>query len=167
MKKLFFAIIFSLASFLVFGLPDLWDSYLIEQCNAVGIPVPAVRAILFQENQSLNPEACPFNKNGSQDLGLFQMNSHYLWKDFIPKYWDREEDFQWDNPFHNTYLAVRHIKWLYDIFDDLSIPTLQSKTFFVAIAYNCGVGAYFRGAIPESSVDYAKSVIHMAWGTGD
>ena len=167
MKKFIFAANLFFTSFLAFGLPDLWDSYLTEQCHAVGILVPVAKAILFKENQGLNPNACPFNKDGSQDLGLFQINSNYLWKDFVPNYWDRKEEFQWDDPFHNTYIAVRHIRWLYDIFDDLSMPTVQSKTFIVAMAYNCGAGAVFKGDVPKSSVDYAKSVVYMVWGVHD
>ena len=132
MKKLFLAIALFLTSFLVFGLPDLRDSYLIEQCHAVGIPVPVARAILFQDNQMLDPTNSPFKKDGSQDLGLFRINSDYQWKDLVSYFWDRDEEFQWDDPFHNMYIAVRYIKWLYDILDDLPMPTLQSKTFNVA-----------------------------------
>jgi hypothetical protein len=164
MRKLIFAIKLFFASFLVFGLPDSWDSYLIEQCHEVGIPVPVVRAILFQENRRCNPDACPFNKDGSQDLGLFQLNSNYLWKDFVPNYWDREDEFRWNDPFHSTYIAVRHIKWLYGVYNNPSMPTIQSRTFMVALAYNCGVGAVFKGRVPNASVDYAAAVVYSAWG---
>ena len=164
MKKLFFAIGLFFTPFLVFGLPDLRDSYLTEQCHAVGISVPVARAILFQDNQGLDPTACPFKNDGGQDMGLFRINSDYEWNDFVSYYWDRDGEFQWDDPFHNMYIAVRYIKWLYDIFDDLPMPTLQTKTFIVALAYNCGVGAFFKGEIPQASVDYAKAVVYMVWG---
>ena len=164
MTKLIISINMFFASFLVFGLPDSLESYLIEQCREVGILVPVARAILFQENRGCNPNACPFNKDGSQDLGLFQLNSNYLWKDFVPNYWDREDEFRWADPFHSTYIAVRHIKWLYDVYKGPSMPTMQSRTFMVALAYNCGVGAVLKGKVPEASVKYAVSVVYSVWG---
>jgi hypothetical protein len=138
------------------------DDYLKAQCDEVGLPARVAYAILAQENEVRKSDAVHLNKNGSMDLGLWQLNDRYLYTDFISRYWDRLESFRWYDPYHSTYIAVRHIKWLWDRCPS-GVP-LQSKTFTVALAYNCGSGALKAGRVPADSVDYAERVVAFVWG---
>lgn len=161
LKKLVFVSFVFFISGAVFSLPAGWHKYLLDQCDEVGVPVSVVYAILRQENPELNPLASHKNVNGTTDLGLFQLNDRYIDKEFVPNYWDREDRFQWSDPFHSTYIAVRHIKWLYDLF--WQEPTQQSKAYGVALAYNCGYYAVVKGEVPAASVRYAVDVVNSVW----
>ena len=161
MKKLIFAIILFFLFMPVFALPDGFDGYLEGQCLEARVPAPVVYAILLQENPELNPQATHKNTNGTTDLGLFQLNDRYVYSDFIPRYWKREEAFRWDDPFHSAYIAVRHIRWLYDLFWEQ--PTPQAKAFSASLAYNCGFYAVMTGNVPASSARYAANVINSVW----
>ena len=162
MKKVIFAI-FLFSGFYLHAIQmHDWHAYLVKQCSEVGVPVGIMEAILLQENPSFNPKATHKNKNGSVDLGLFQLNDKYIHTDFIPRYWHHEEEFRWDNPFHSTYVAVRHVKWLYSKFWQEATP--RSKDFAVSLAYNCWYTAVMTGKVPRSSADYAAAVVFSVWG---
>jgi hypothetical protein len=154
--------------FTVFLMKVFWlhsqtvDEYLVSQCLEVGVPVGVVRAILLQENPLMNPRALHWNSNGSIDMGLFQLNDVYLYSDFVPRFWHFDVPFLWDNPFHSIYIAVRHIKWLYQKFPQRVPP--QSAAFSVALAYNCGFTRVQSGMVPRSSADYAVRVVEAVWG---
>ena len=163
MTKIFlFILIF--ASFHIFCMEDKeWYDYLVDQCRIVQVPLDVVKAILMNENPELNPSAISKqNENGSYDLGLFQLNDKYLYIDFVSSYWNCAELFEWDNPYHNIYVAVRHIQWLYMLFR--TQPTLQSRAYSIAMAYNCGCTAVMQGKVPASSVRYAVAVVDYVWG---
>jgi hypothetical protein len=139
------------------------DDYIKGQCEEVGLPVRVAYAILLQENDALYAGAVHENLNGTVDLGLWQLNSAYLYTDFVPRYWNSgAASFRWDDPYHSTYVAVRHIKWLWDLCPG-RIP-LQSKVFTVALSYKCGRGALESGNISEDSVAYATRVVGYVWG---
>jgi hypothetical protein len=138
------------------------DEYLVLQCRMVGVSVDMVCAILEQENDTLKSDAVHVNLDQSRDLGLFQLNDRYLYTDFLPRYWHFEEQFQWDNSYHSAYVAVRHIRWLWDQCP-VGVPS-QSKAFQVALMYNCGIGAVGRGEVPMRSVAYAMRVVRAVWG---
>jgi hypothetical protein len=125
------------------------NDYVIKQCNRLGVPVEVAMAILVEENPGLDFEAVHLNRNGSQDMGLWQLNDRWLWSDFIPRYWNRMDIFQWNNPFHSTYIAIRHIKWLY---------SQGFNHWQVILAYNCGYWSLHTGEVPNSSIEYANRV---------
>lgn len=161
MKKLIFSIYLFSFSVVAFSLPDTWYMYFVNQCEKVGVPVSLAGAILYKENPSLNSKTVSVNRNGSKDLGLWQLNSQYLYCDFIPRYWDRKDKFEWNNPYHSTYVAVRHIRWLYRKFAGDLVP--QAKAFSTSLAYNAGYTAVITNHVPESSIEYAVSVVRLIW----
>jgi hypothetical protein len=162
MKKFSMCVVFLALS--VFCVPaQSFNEYLKAQCKEVGVPVNVAYAILLQENPELRPDAVHYNLNGSKDVGMFQLNSYYLYTDFIPRYWRLSEEFKWDNPFHSAYIAVRHIKWLWSL---CTVGTPESsKIFTVALAYNCGRSALESGKVPAQSVSYAVRVVE-SFGRG-
>jgi hypothetical protein len=125
------------------------DEYAVEQCRRLGVPVDVAMAIRAEENQELDIYAIHKNRNGSRDLGLWQLNDRYIWSDFIPRYWDTDDVFQWYNPYHSTYIAIRHIKWLY---------SHGLNHWQVILAYNCGYWALYTKNVPDSSIEYANRV---------
>jgi len=58
-------------------------NYIVE---VFGEDAPDAFNVLFCENRNLNPEAVNHNRNGSRDLGIFQLND---------RYWGGEENFNW------------------------------------------------------------------------
>ena len=161
MKQVFFGL-FLLISLNLYSLPDEWEDYFIEQCYEVGVPVTVARAILHKENPELDPDVVSrMNSNGTRDFGLWQLNSRYLWSDFVPRFWHFQERFDWSNPFHSTYIAVRHIGWLYKVFRNE--PFYRSRAFVVILAYNCGFYAVQTGNVPLASANYAASVFYSIW----
>jgi hypothetical protein len=144
-NKYIFATILLLVSILSWG--QTLDEYVVEQCQKNDVPVNVALAILSEENPGLVFNAIHMNQNGSQDLGLWQLNDRYIWADFIPRYWDREDVFRWNDPYHSTYLAIRHIKWLY---------THGFNHWQVILAYNCGYWALLSNSVPVSSIEYAN-----------
>lgn len=94
--------------------------FIYKQAEVLGLNPDLVFGILKKENPNLNCEAIGYNRNGSKDLGLFQINSDNL-KDgsyFLEKYWkeDREFDpFVWKD---NTILALNYIKDMVEFFGE-------------------------------------------------
>ncbi len=107
-------------------------------------------AILLTENTSLNPKAeSKPNRNGTVDLGLFQINSLNL-EYFEEMFWNGD-NFDVMNWQHNSVVAIGYINHLYNRFDgDLE------KT---AAAYNCGPGRVANGNIPDSTKKYVEKVM--------
>ena len=155
--------------------------YIEEQCRIVGLNYFFALSLLQEENKAffrLFNEIIPgkqafearnyHNNNGSSDLGLWQLNDNYLWADYIPNYWHHKTDFDWLNPYHNTYIAIRHIKWMYNVIDDFniqngiyqSINTLYWKT---AMAYNAGLSRVKSGSLPQNTLDYASRVLERVY----
>jgi hypothetical protein len=146
MKKIVFTILFIIISLAAWG--QTLDEYVIEQCRITGVPLGVALAILNEENPDLRFNAINTkNQNGTRDLGLWQLNEYWLEHDFISRYWDRPDKFRWDNPYHSTYIAIRHIRWLY---------ARGFNHWQVILAYNCGAGAIDSNNVPSSSIDYAN-----------
>lgn len=130
-------------------LPAEMSDYICDLCNQLELDSDLAVAILLKENPELNPEATHRNENGSGDEGLWQLNNRYIYSVFVPAYWKLPEEF---NPFNwkmNTYLALKHIKYLSEelkVFDD------------IVCAYNCGAGRTMSGDIPASTRSYLATV---------
>jgi hypothetical protein len=131
------------------------DEYVVHQCSLAGVSLDVALAILGEENSAFNFSAVHVNENGTRDLGLWQLNEYWLEHDFISRYWVGEDRFQWDNPYHSTYVAVRHIRWLYD---------RGLNHWQVILAYNCGYGAVSSNEVPNSSIEYANRVFARVAG---
>jgi len=155
--------------------------YIKEQCHLVGVNYSFAVALLREENSAFFGlleggtvceyafETCHNNLDNasevaSRDLGLWQLNDSYLWDDFVPRHWHGKTDFDWKNPYHSTYVAVRHINWLYNVIQDnwiaKGIPQFQNTLYWeTAIAYNAGVTRVLNKDIPASALDYASRVM--------
>ena len=107
-------------------------------------------AILKAENPELLWQHVNVNTNKTADIGLWQLNSRYLWSDFVPRYWNSEiEMFNPYNWKHSTYVAMRHLQYL-----QAALANFNK----VILAYNCGINKVKKGEIPESSKEYLKYV---------
>ena len=156
--------------------PKLVLSYIKEQCYIAGVDYKFAVSLLREENslffglfEGISPQEFVFearnrNDNGSIDYGLWQLNGNYLWVNFIPNYWHGLYEFDWANPFHNTYVAVRHIRWLYTSLqrynNEKGIPQLANSLYWeTAMAYNAGLDRIRGGSRPtEKTLDYAARI---------
>ena len=143
-------------------------SFFINECSSsFGVDVNLVVSILEQENPLLVFDAVSKpNKDGTVDVGLFQLNDKYLYaKDgFLDKYWDTSlGEFNASNWKHSTYVAIKLIGDLEKMFGEGNI-------FWIACAYNAGPQRAYkewtrtRGDdtvyLPESTLNrYAPSVL--------
>jgi soluble lytic murein transglycosylase-like protein len=110
----------------------------------VGIPPYFTLAIALTENDTLNPLAVsPQNENGTVDLGIMQLNSHYY------------GNINWADPETNIRTGCLHIKTL--------IETPGLNTYWdVAASYNCGAYRFLNEGPPPQTIDYACRVM-LRW----
>jgi hypothetical protein len=149
------------------------ETYIKKMCLSERIPVDFAYAILYEENKDFNFNARNYNDNGTVDYGLWQLNSQSLENDFLQRYWEPCNNgvkFDWRNPFHNTFIALKHIHWLMDCFiRDSGYRRLPNLYWNVALAYNCGYYCVHSATIiktpPSSSLDYASRVISRFIGS--
>jgi len=157
-----------------YDLTDL-NAYILKQCITVGVSYRFAAALLREENPDFfkaadgSAAAGVFrarhrNRDDSYDLGLWQLNENYLWSDFVPHYWHGIAAFDWENPYHNTYIAIRHIKWLYTVIQDnwirKGMPQFPNSLYWeTALAYNAGIARVLNMNIPDVSLDYASRVM--------
>ena len=106
------------------------------------VPPYLVAAIIIKESNG-NVSAVNYNKNGTIDRGLMQLNSS----------WCNIDD--WEIPETNIREGIKHLHWLYEH------TRYESPTWYSAvIAYNCGLTTYQKGP-PKESVDYAIDVFNI------
>lgn len=130
-------------------LPKEMSDYICLLSKELNIDPNLPIAHLMVENPKFNMEAVHKNENGSMDLGLFQLNDAYLYKTFIPSYWDMDVEF---NPFnwkHNTFIACHLIQDLNE-----SVKVMDDAI----MAYNCGLGRVMNNEIPTSTYEYLAAV---------
>lgn len=127
-------------------IPPEIANYIIQMCKELEVDADLAIAILMQENPKIDLDATNRNKNGTMDLGLWQLNDKYLYTTFSELFWQFEDvelnAFDWK---HNTFIALHQIQWLQSrlkVFDD------------IVMAYNCGIGAVMNRTIPESTKVY-------------
>jgi len=155
--------------------PDDILLYIREQCHVTGVNYNFALSLLREENISffrlfdeILPQEWVFevrsrNDNGSVDYGLWQLNGNFLWINYIPNYWHGLTEFNWENPYHNTYIAVRHIKWLYTSLQKHNVEKgtpqpVNSLYWETAMAYNAGLDRVRGGSAPLTTLDYAIRV---------
>ncbi|MBR6401832.1 MAG: transglycosylase SLT domain-containing protein [Eubacterium sp.] len=124
-------------------------AYIESLCLELEIEPDLMFAVLMVENPEFDPEAIHRNENGTIDCGLFQLNDRYIWTTFKDSYWIDGVELDPFNWKHNSYLAIHHIKYLYD---KLKI------TDEVIMAYNCGIGAVMNDNVPASTRVYHAKV---------
>ena len=138
--------IFLLVSFLFLGTET--ESYVYDTCVQEGVRPEIALSILHMENPDQDPYATHNNANGTIDVGLFQLNDRYLYTDFVPNYWDKEEEFNAFNWQHNAYLAIKHIGWLE--------KQANGVDKIIFMGYTGGIGRAVAGCPTEHMKWYAK-----------
>jgi len=104
-----------------------------------GVPPKFAQAVALTENSTLNPEAVNVNKNGTRDLGIFQLNS--VWY----------KNPEWNDPEQNIRDGVKRIKWL------MSLPEINTY-WAVALAYHSGLEG-MKDPL-KKQLEYADNVIN-------
>jgi hypothetical protein len=130
-------------------LPGNYSAYTEELARELKIDGDLAVSILMVENPEFNPDAAHRNPNGSNDLGLWQLNDVYIYSAFVKSYWDMDVEFNPYNWKHSTFIAMHHIEYL--------LRTLKVQDDAV-MAYNCGMKAVMNGRIPESTRKYLARV---------
>lgn len=130
-------------------MPAMYSDYITAMCAELKIDSDLVVSILLQENSQFDPEIVNQNKDGTFDLGLFQLNDKWLWRTFEPSFWKFDINFDPFNWKHNAFLAMHLIR-------DLT-ETLKIEEEVIA-AYNCGTGRVMNNSIPESTKRYVCAV---------
>lgn len=138
--------IFLLVSFLFLGTEI--ESYVYDTCLHEGVKPEIALSILHMENPDQDPYATHNNANGTIDVGLFQLNDRYLYTDFVPNYWDKDEEFNAFNWQHNAYIAIKHIKWLE--------KQANGVDKIIFMGYTGGIGRAVAGCPTEHMKWYAK-----------
>lgn len=134
--------------------------YICHWCSVFGVPANYAVSKLLVENPEDDPMALSRpNRNGSFDVGYFQLNSRYVYTEFKDKYWDFDKlpkgqaiEFDPMNWQHNTYVAIRLMSDLIDCFGG----DLEKA----AAAYNCGASRTLSGDIPRDTQVYVAKVMN-------
>ena len=123
--------------------------YICNLSEELEIDSDLVVAILMNENPEFNPDVIHRNENGTNDLGLFQLNDRYCYTTFYESYWDMDVEFNPYNWKHNAFIALHHIEYLQ------SRLKVQDD---VIMAYNGGIGAVINNQIASSTYYYLARV---------
>jgi len=102
------------------------------------------KAVLWQESR-FRQNTLNYNRDGSYDFGIAQLNSRYfpLWKDYGG--WDIR------TTWGNAYVGAKFF---------LSLVKNYSGDYYKALlAYNCGMGNVARGTVPKVTHTYARRVL--------
>jgi len=117
----------------------------------VGIDGNLAVSVARAENPALEAERIGI----TGDLGIMQLNPMYL-DYFVDRYWDKDWVFDWRTPYDNVYVGLKHLKYL------VSLPGFN--VWMALIAYNAGESAVRSGKPPDSSIDYANTIM-WRWKT--
>ena len=151
-----------------------------EQCFIVGVNYSFAVSLLREETplffsmheESTSQEFIFENRrqknNGTSGYGLWQINGNKLWTSCVPKFWHNLDEFDWKNPYHNTYIAIRYINWLHvsiqkhhiDTMNPQNINTIYWKT---AMAYCDNLERVIGNAMSAAALDYAVKVIERVF----
>lgn len=126
-----------------------YSHYITKMCTELDLDPYLCVSILLRENPQFDTKAIHENNNGTFDLGLWQLNSKYVWSTFKDRYWTFDFDLDPMNWKHNTYIALCHIRYLFD--------TLKVEEDVIQ-AYNCGEYAVMNDRIPDSTIAYLAAV---------
>jgi len=106
----------------------------------IGVPPYFALAVAIEENWTLDPNASHLNADGTNDLGVMQLNSRYY------GHIDRQD------PETNIRAGCQHLKTL------MEHPGLNTY-WDVAASYNCGIGRFLETGPPMHTINYAGRVM--------
>lgn len=129
-------------------------------------PSKILDALRYEESNNKN-HVINYNRNGTRDLGPFQLNEAYL-NDFQWRY-NKGKPFDPFNYKEARFIANAHLDRLQSSLlrgsTDCGMTAYLGRWEGVLQAWNCGLTRYRRGA-PESSKAFAKRVLARAgYGT--
>jgi soluble lytic murein transglycosylase-like protein len=124
-------------------------AYVYREAKANGVPRAIAEAVIWRES-SWRPYAIHRNAT-SVDMGLMQVNSR-TWAMLEKRYDHGVISWAYD-PYQNARYGLRYLGALRTVLGDWE-DALR--------AYNGGLGAVIRGAVPESSVWYERDVLSTA-----
>ena len=137
--------------------PSDWEVIMIALIMAIAIQIGVDGRLAVEIAKSENSDLDAELIGVTGDLGIMQLNPRYL-EYFVGRYWDKSGVFDWQNPEHNIYVALRHLKYLLDRPD--------FNEWQAIMAYNCGAAAVRSGNPPSTSIDYANA-IYSRWKGAD
>ena len=125
-------------------------------------PSKLLDALRYEESKNRN-HVINYNRNGTRDLGPYQLNERYL-DDFRWRYNDGIQfdpfDYKQSRFIANAHLdAMRRSALSRD--NDCGVAVKLSSWENIVCAWNCGMTRMLRGA-PQSSKDFAKRVLVRA-----
>ena len=132
------------------NIPKKYREYTMDLCDKYNIPIYIVSRVINIESQ-WNPNAISrYNRNGTRDYGLGQLNSRYIGS-FVKWFYKGKEKFNVFNWKHNLQVAIGFLASL-------------NKSFYgnwhnTVCAYNAGPNAVRYGRVPASTFAYAKKIL--------
>ena len=107
-----------------------------------GVDIYAMMALIKAESD-FNPKAVNYNKNGSIDRGLCQLNSFVFSDIKIKDFFD---------PAINIHYGTEHFKWCLDQADNKLVNALA--------LYNAGYGSVTKTKVGERTLTYIQTIIN-------
>jgi soluble lytic murein transglycosylase-like protein len=130
-------------------IPGRFYRAVVREAYAAGVPLWLAGRLIAAES-GWDPDAVGYNDNGTQDLGLAQLNSRYL--DYFARYndWQQVDPFDPDMAIR---VACRYLEALYR----------ATGTWEGAVAaYNCGLGRYRTGSIPQRTREHVERIFNLS-----
>lgn len=117
------------------------------------VPIEIVLAVIEQES-SFNPLAVNYNRNGSMDIGLMQINTKSM--PHFQQVFEQKGIYSLDatSPRDNIWMGVAYLAELYETF---------GNWYDAITAYNAGPTRTRNGRAPEVSLRYAERVLFRAY----
>jgi len=138
------------------------DNFIRSVCETEGVPYYFALAILSVENPDRNPSAIHQNEDETFDLGLWQLNSRWIFHDFVSRYWKVAEEFNWADPKDNTILAIRHMAWLFQFgFTDYQTAVAYNSGYSAAIIETTGTNTYALRVL-RTEVELLQEAVKLA-----
>lgn len=121
-------------------------NWFMDRCAVHNVPLEIALAVAIVET-NIEMVNSNYNRNGSYDIGIFQLNSHFIeW--FEEALWYDDRPFNAKNPENNIEMGIIYLRHLYK----------QTGNWDLAVrAYNTGLHALAYD--PERSNNYLVKVI--------
>lgn len=129
------------------GNPD-FKNFISLTSKEHGVDPKIIHAIIKQESD-WNCKDVSYNKNGTRDMGLMQLNSAYH-DYYIKKFWKPEETFDPMDPEDNVTMGIKYFAHL--------LKYYKGNTDLAIKAYNAGPTSIDAGIVPASTIEYLKII---------
>ena len=113
-----------------------------REVHEQGVDIYAMLALIKAESD-FNPKAVNYNKNGSIDRGLCQLNSFVFSDIKIKDFFD---------PAINIHYGTSHFKWCWDQADNNLVKALA--------LYNAGYGSVTKTKVGERTLNYIQDILN-------